>query len=190
MCSTYSLFVQFLERLSLTKNLGELQTPNPTLPSPPGFYESASHSFIFFAYFSFKLFCFIANYLPNLFSVTEIIYVRSLKIFVAIVKDTNSILVVRFYLSEISTAEEVNSFCSNLFSNLLIFFAFTREVSNTFFLRLEYCWNIQSYCIKVLFLLKKKLRCSFLYTHVYYKIKTWIRHSSLKEIGNSCWPRS
>lgn len=58
MCSTYSLFVQFLERLSLTKNLGELQTPNPTLPSPPGFYESASHSFIFFAYFFFQIILF------------------------------------------------------------------------------------------------------------------------------------
>ena len=171
-------------KIKFGKNLGEgeLQTPNPTLPSPPGFYGSASPSFFkfFLPIFSFKLFCFIANYLPNLFLITEIIYVRSLKIFVAIVKDTNSILVVGFYLSEISTAEEVNSFCSNLFSNLLIFFAFTREVSNTFFLRLEYCWNIQSYCIKVLFLLKKKLRCSFLYTHVYYKIKTWIRHSMLK----------
>ena len=185
MCSTYSLFVQFLERLSLAKiqGRGNFKPPIPlsqALLVSTGLLPIPSFFKFFLPIFSFKLFCFIANYLPNLFSVTEIIYVRSLKIFVAIVKDTNSILVVRFYLSEISTAEEVNSFCSNLFSNLLIFFAFTREVSNTFFLRLEYCWNIQSYCIKVLFLLKKKLRCSFLYTHVYYKIKTWIRHSMLK----------
>ena len=84
LCSVYSLFVQFLERSRLVRICGR-ETSNPQLSSrkPSRFLRVC---FLFFPYFfwlifSLRLFCFIANYLPNLFSVTEINYVKSLKNF-------------------------------------------------------------------------------------------------------------
>ena len=127
---------------------GETSNPHPPSPKPSWFLRVCFLflPYLFCLFFSLRLFCFIAKYLLNLFSVTEMNYVKSLKILVAIENDTNitpskiSIFVVESYLLKISTAEELNTFCCNLFSkceqicvSLLIFFRIYKGTFQNFF---------------------------------------------------------